>query len=134
MDSVSLDVVKQLVNEALKQSPSGGNGWGFGLATVLCLGIVCLAGLVIISRRYERYRDKQDARRASDWKDAEAAREAARQRLFDYFTTEFGQLRADVEKWQESFDDRFEAARGKIEDVDKELIRLKLELEHLKKT
>ena len=133
MDSVSLDVVKQLVNEALKQSPSGGNGWGFGLATVLCLGIVCLAGLVIISRRYERYRDRQDARRASDWKDAEAAREAARQRLFDYFTTEFAELRSDVERFEESFSAKFEDARKQMEATDKEFLRLKLELEHLKK-
>lgn len=133
MDSVTVDVVKKLIDEALKQSPDSGNGFGFGFATVFTLGVLCLAGIVIIARRYERYRDRQDARRASDWKDAEAAREAARQRLFDYFTAEFAELRADVERFQESFDDRFEAQRSKMEATDKELLRLKLELDHLKK-
>lgn len=128
-----VDAARKLIDEALKQSPQGGNGFGFGMAAILCLGIVCLVGLVIISRRYERYRDKQDARRASDWKDAEAAREAARQRLFDYFTAEFAELRSDVERFQESFDGRFEAQRSKMEATDKELLRLKLELDHLKK-
>ena len=74
MDSTSVKAFALLLQESLKTSPSSGNGFGLALASILCMGALCILGLVIIDRRATKYRDRIDAERKLEW--AESRREA----------------------------------------------------------
>jgi uncharacterized membrane protein len=120
--------IVKLINEALHQSPTTGNGFGFGLAIVVSVCALCIAGFVVVVRRYERYRDRQDSRRDREWKESEAAREAARERLFNYFTTEFAQQREYFGNELDQIEKSFAPDREKIQAHDSRISRLEWEM------
>ena len=61
-----IDGVTKLFDNALKTSPTSGNG--FGLALGMCIGLAAICGVVlwVIFKRYDKLRDKLDTERKSD--------------------------------------------------------------------
>lgn len=55
-----------LFTEALRTSPTSGNGWGVALAAILGMGAICIVGLVIIYRGSAKYRDRIDKQLRDD--------------------------------------------------------------------
>lgn len=122
----------KLLNEALRQSPSTGNGFGFGTAILLGVGLLCLGGLVVVYRDSRRYRDKQDAKRDREWKEQENKREEARDKLFNYFTAEFAESRKFFGNELDEIEKSFAPDREKIQAHDTRISRLEWELQSLK--
>ena len=82
MDSAT---VQQLIFEALKQSPTTGNGFGFGMAVTIACIAVCLGVIGILWRS-----NRRDTLR--NWKTENEARIEARKQFNDGIATRFDRL------------------------------------------
>lgn len=125
MDSTSLKAFAELFTQSLKTSPTSGNGFGLALASILCMGALCILGLVIIDRRATKYRDRIDAERKLEWAEsrregteniAKAERKAIEERDRDERTT----------REQRERDEAAARERAKADQADREQAREKL--------
>lgn len=93
MDSIAV-TTRQLVQEALKQSPTTGNGFGFGLATMVVFCVVCLGVAFLIWKAL-----RSDNRR--NWQAENEARIEARRVFNDNIEKRFDKLELQT---KEAFD------------------------------
>ena len=135
MDSTAANTtaqtVQQLIYEALKQSPNNpaSNGYGYALAVVLSVGVLCIAGFVYIYRQWNKYRDQQDAIRSEQWREEVAARKEAREKLTSSIDNEFDKLKTKIDNGLDKLDTKLGSVEDKYQDQDKQLILLKYRLD-----
>jgi len=130
MDSIT---VQRLISEAFKQSPTSGNGFGFGFAILVCVSAFCLGCAVFFDRRATKYRDKQDAIREQQWKDENAARVAARDKLQNDIAAKFDKLESHTQKAFDGFASESKEDRERSHELDKRISGLEHEIKALKK-
>jgi hypothetical protein len=118
MDSIT---VQRLISEALKQSPTSGNGFGFGLAVVVVVGGLCIAGVVALWKA-----NRRDAR--AHWESENEARVEARKQLNDNIDKRFDRLELQTEKAFDGFAAESKEDRVRIEKHGERLARLETKL------
>ncbi len=118
MDSLSIVTVTKLIHEALRTSPTEGNGYGLALAGFMAMAI--LFGTLYVIDRHRH--TKQIAA-------LQSSRETARAKLEKLVTEKFGELAARHDKLDDSIRAEFEKDRGRINTLDSAVAGLKARLE-----
>lgn len=133
MDSAT---VSRLIGEALRLSPNDpkSNGYGFALATVVVVGVVCVAGIAFFIKQYIRYRDKSEAASEQRWKDENVARIAARESFAAQIDTRFDKLERVTDEAFDALEAQAKADSERFAALDKRVARLEfIEESHSKK-
>ena len=139
MDSTAInstsETIQHLILEALKQNPNSNtsNGYGFALAVILSLGILCIAGIIYFYRAFAKYRDKQDTIREQQWREEVSAREKARETLNGHIDTEFDKLSKKIDDGLCRLDTKHGNVEDKYQEQDKRLVLLEYKIEQLEK-
>mgnify|MGYP006352531901 CR=1 FL=1 len=109
----------------------------YSIKLLAFMGTLLLVGLGFATREYFRYRNAQDAKRDAnderreaerkqEWRDAEAARVAARERLHGEIQTEFADIRADTKQLFGTLADENKALREQIQALGERILRLEV--------
>lgn len=121
----------------LPQVPKVPDDYGYVITLFGFLVALLLAGAVFITRKYFAYRDTADAKRdkadelreserKQEWRDAEAARVAARERLHGEIQTEFADIRDDTKELFGTLADENKALREQIQALGERILRLEV--------
>ena len=138
LDSITV-ILKQLVNEALQQSPNNpeSNGFGFGMAILVVFCGLCLAGLALAVRSYIRMvRDRDRERRLQakqDREDRDKARESAAKQIDGRIDKLEGLVADELGNIRKHVNDFLREHESKYANTREELAILKEKVNHLEK-
>lgn len=119
----------------IPQVPKVPDDYGYVVALFGFLVALLLGGAFFITRKYFKYRDDADAKRdkadelreaerKQEWRDAEAARVAARERLHGEIKLEFTDIRADTKELFGTLADENKALREQVQALSERILRL----------
>lgn len=123
MDSLLKENVNELIKEALKQSPTSGNGFGFGMGTMVVVCALCIGIAFVVWKAL-----RSDNRR--NWQAENDARIEARKQFRDDIAGRFDKLEKQT---KEGFDELAADAKedGKrIAELGERILRLELKNEN----
>lgn len=121
---VIFDVGNRFIDEAFKQSPSDGNGYGY-LVAVLFLLLVCTSIMFWIERRDgKKYRAEQDERNLKLWNAGEAVRKSRADKFEERVSASNKEIQAFFGKCIDELGARDDIAKEDIEHLAYSLRRL----------
>lgn len=116
----------RFIDEALSLSPNepNSNGFGFALAVVVAMGVLCIGGIVFFVKQYIRYRDRAEAAAEQRWKDENVARIAARENFAAQIDQRFDKLERVTDEAFNALEVEAKADSERLAALDKRLARL----------
>lgn len=107
------------------QLPNPPFDYGYAVAILAGLGTLLLVGFVYVAKLYIAYRNEQDAKRDQQWRDAEATRIEARQRLEANVEKRFDRLERDTEAFFRSVEAEISNLKERDHELDKHIYGLR---------
>ena len=107
------------------QLPPPPDDYGYATTLLSAMGVLLLAVVGFIAREYLRYRNAQDDKRDAQWREAEALRVEARQRLDALIVSRFDQSDQNQADFEAGIRAEIDGIKRANEARDRDVFRLK---------